>query len=250
MKIHIKEKIISGFWEALDWVYPPVCSGCGEPGYRLCADCQEKIVFRLDPRCKICDEKIPGNMGICIHCLENPPSFTALRCLTDYGGVVRECIHALKYQKNQSLGILFSDWLAALVRREDWFIDLVMPVPLSPQRLAERGYNQSASIARPLSAKLGVRYQPYAIKRIRNTRSQVGLTAEERRINVAGAFEAEPDIVQGKNVLVVDDVMTTGSTLESCAKSLKRAGAGEVYCLALAGYVKKNNLTNYDELLV
>jgi ComF family protein len=250
MKTPITEKIISGFWEALDWIYPPVCSGCGKPGYRLCADCQEKIEFRIGPRCKICGEKILSNMEICKRCQENPPSFTALRCLADYGGVIRECVHTLKYQKNQSLGEIFSGWLASLVRLEGWSVDLVMPVPLSPERLAERGYNQSASIARPLSAKLGVRYHPYAIKRIRNTRSQVGLSAEERRINVAGAFEAEPDIVCGRKVLVVDDVMTTGSTLESCAEGLKNAGAVEVYCLALAGYKKNDTLTNYGELLV
>jgi ComF family protein len=162
--------------------------------------------------------------------------------LSDYEGVIRECIHAIKYQKNQSLGLLFADMLADLVKKEGWEIDLISPVPLSQQRKAERGYNQAAHLAKPLAAKLGVTYHPYGLRRVRNTRSQVGLSADERHVNVKGAFEAIPEIVNGKRVLVVDDVMTTGSTLSACADALSKAGSLSIFCLALAGYPNKSKV--------
>lgn len=179
---------------------------------------------------------------MCLQCRVDPPIYTAIRCLSDYEGVIRECIHSLKYQKNQSLGFLFADMLADLVKKEAWEIDLISPVPLSHERKAERGYNQAAHLAKPLAAKLGITYLPYALRRVRNTRSQVGLSADERHVNVKGAFEAIPEIVNGKRVLVVDDVMTTGSTLSACADALFDAGSLSIFCLALAGYPNKRKV--------
>jgi ComF family protein len=164
-----------------------------------------------------------------------------MRTLADYEGVIRECVHALKYQKNQSLGYVFSQMLRDLLIKEGWELDMIIPVPLSPKRIVERGYNQAAQIARPLAAKLGVKYNPYGLRRIRNTRSQVGLSAQERRDNVAGAFEAVSDLVRRNRILVVDDVVTTGATLSACAEALRMAGADTVYCLTLAGYVEGNS---------
>lgn len=156
-----------------------------------------------------------------------------MRNLATYGGVMRDCIHALKYDSNQGMGEFFTDWLAALVVEAGWRVDLVMPVPLSAQRVNERGYNQAACLAKPLAARLGFRYHPFGIARIRDTRSQVGLSGAARRRNVAGAFTAVPEIVAGKKVLVIDDVMTTGSTMEACAIALREAGAEAVFCLTL-----------------
>jgi len=107
-------------------------------------------------------------------------------------------------------------------------------VPLSKQRLKERGYNQAAMLAKPLALGLGVPFQPKALQRRRNTRSQVGLSRKERRRNVAGAFWASPDWISGKAVVVVDDVATSGSTLDACAEALWRAGASNVFGLTLA----------------
>jgi ComF family protein len=115
-----------------------------------------------------------------------------------------------------------------------WTIELVVPVPMSPERASARGYNQAAQLARPIALYFGYPYLPQAVRKIRNTSSQVGLTLEQRRKNVAGAFAAQAELVSGKVVLVVDDVATSGATLNACAQTLKEAGAREVYCLTLA----------------
>ncbi len=241
--------IYKGFWSALDWIYPPVCAGCGAPGDRLCLDCQAKIDFITGNRCHICGRRVWGLMKVCETCQTKPPAYDAMRNLANYGGVVRECIHAIKYQNNQNLCDLFSDWLAKIVRDEGWQLDLVMPVPLSAQRKAQRGYNQSARIARPLARHLEIRYHPYGLKRIRDTRSQVGLSATERHHNVAGAFQGVPEIVSGKSVLLIDDVMTTGSTMEACTQALVEAGTQAVYCLTIARFsrrISRDNLTRHQ----
>ncbi len=169
-----------------------------------------------------------------------------MRNLALYEGVIRDCIHALKYQHNQGLGEYFSDWLANLARDAGWTPDLAMPVPLSAQRMAERGFNQAACLAKPLAAQLGVRYHPYGIRRVRDTPSQVGLSGEARRRNVAGAFQACGEVVAGKKVLIIDDVMTTGSTLKTCAEALREAGAGAVFCLTLGRFALREGVPNLN----
>jgi ComF family protein len=164
------------------------------------------------------------------------PTFDAARSLAVYGGVIRECIHSLKYKNNRSLGIYFAGLLLPIVRKEAWHIDIVVPVPLSKERLRERGYNQAAAVARPLALFLELPYQPFCLEQVRDTRSQVGLSAEERRINVINAFKAVPDLVHQKNILLVDDVKTTGATLSACASALKKAGSGKVFCITIARF--------------
>jgi len=154
--------------------------------------------------------------------------------LADYEGVIRECIHALKYENRLGFGWFFSKPLSEIVIKEGWQPDLISPVPLSQERMRERGYNQAAQIAKPLAARLGVQYNPYSLVRIRDTKSQVGLSANQRRINVSGAFEAKTELVSGKKVLIIDDVMTTGATMAACAQAIKKAGAKSAYGVVLA----------------
>jgi ComF family protein len=115
-----------------------------------------------------------------------------------------------------------------------WNVDVIAPVPLGLARLAQRGYNQSALVAKPLALALGVRYYPLALRRSRETHSQVGLSAVQRKENVKGAFEAKFNLVTGRSILVVDDVTTSGATLDACAAALFEAGARQVYGLTLA----------------
>ncbi len=119
-----------------------------------------------------------------------------------------------------------------------WAVDLVIPVPLSPGRSVERGYNQAALLARPLALFTGLDYRPKGLVRCRETRSQVGLSLSERRLNVAGAFQANPSMVSGRSVLSVDDVTTSGTTLQACAEALLAAGAKNVFALTLARAVQ------------
>jgi ComF family protein len=176
----------------------------------------------------------------CESCQLKPPPYTAMRSLAVYAGVIRDCIHALKYDNNRGLGEFCSGWLAALVKEEGWPPNLVVPVPLSAQRRVERGYNQAACIAKPLAAVLGLRYHPFGIERTRDTPSQVGLSGEARRQNVMGAFKALPEVVAGQRVLIIDDVRTTGSTLEACALALRDAGAREIFGLTLGRFAGRS----------
>lgn len=236
MEISLIEILYQAFWRALDWIYPPDCASCGIPGQNLCKECQSKIRFVSSGMKNTCDSTILLYSKSGGHEKRKIQTFNAVKMLALYEGVIRECIHELKYNNNRGLGELFSAWLADLVRKEGWDIDIVIPVALNPDRVRQRGYNQSAVIARPLAVRLHKPYTQYALERIRNTPTQVGLNAEERRHNVAGAFSAETDMVVGKNVLLVDDVLTTGATLEACTIALLQAGVSGVYCVTVAGF--------------
>ena len=120
------------------------------------------------------------------------------------------------------------------VRSLGWPIAMLIPVPLGKKRLKERGYNQVALVARPLAYQLGLRYEPGALAKARDTRSQVGLTISQRSENVQDAYQADSQVVKGKNVLIMDDVATTGSTISACTTALLSAGAQEVYVLTIA----------------
>ena len=230
-------------WSLLDWIYPPYCAVCGAPGMILCSDCQGNINFITGKVCDLCGTSINEHLDLCQTCRRQPPSYHAMRNLAYYEGVIRECVHGLKYENNRSLGQIFSEWLVLLVKKEAWQIDAVIPVPLSRVRLMERGYNQAAVIAHPLALLLKTTYLPDGLERIRDTRSQVGLTAAERHQNVIGAFAGVPELVQKKNILLVDDVMTTGATMESCTKALKTAGAEKVFCVTIARFRRSKNLS-------
>lgn len=232
----IKAKLFTGLWTALDWVYPPQCAVCGMPGYPLCLDCKNEINYITGKICPICGASIRQSALRCDDCMKRLPAFDAVRSLAFYGGVIRECIHSLKYENNRSLGKYFAQLLCPIISQEAWLINAVIPVPLSKERLKERGYNQAAAIAHPLALFLELPFQPYGLEQVRDTRSQVGLSAEERRMNVIGAFKAIPELVHHKNILLIDDVMTTGATLESCAQVLKEAGSEKVYCLTVARF--------------
>ncbi|MFH1523550.1 MAG: ComF family protein [Chloroflexota bacterium] len=151
-----------------------------------------------------------------------------------FEGPVRRALHTLKYRRNVALGDALASHLVEYVRELEWPVDLVVPVPLGRQRMTERGYNQMGLVARPLAAFQGWRYSPQTLTRVRETRSQVGLSAAERKENVADAFYANAVQVSGKNILVMDDVATTGATLASCADALMKSGARTVYALTLA----------------
>lgn len=240
--------LYKGFCEAIDWVYPPVCASCGEPGFHLCPQCQGKIQFLFDKNqinSSYNHQKMVKNNYM------NDLPDAVLRSMAVYDGVIRDAIHTMKYANNHGISHLFSNWLADMVKDEGWLLDLVIPVPLSTERVKERGYNQSALIARPVSILLGVPYSPYGLKRMRNTQSQVGLSAAERRANVAGAFEGVPEIISGKRVLLIDDVTTTGSTLEACVKALKKAGAGFIFCATVgAALLNDKHLSKLESVQV
>jgi ComF family protein len=142
-------------------------------------------------------------------------------------------VRAIKYGHNFFLARHLTGMLLSAMEGCDWQVDLITAVPLSPRHERSRGYNQAALLAQPLADLLKLPYLGKAIRRSRETRSQVNLNLAERQLNVSGAFSANPDLVRGRRVLIVDDVYTTGATLNECARALKDSGAKEVYALAL-----------------
>jgi ComF family protein len=140
----------------------------------------------------------------------------------------------MKYRGNVVFGESLAAQMADFVRSLYWPIDALIPVPLGKKRLKERGYNQVALVARPLAVQLRWMYAPEALRKTRETRSQVGLTISQRSENIREAYQAEAHVVKHKSVLIMDDVATTGSTIAACTAALLSAGAQEVYVLTIA----------------
>ena len=225
--------IQENFWKIIDWLYPPSCCSCEKIGKLVCDDCFSSLQTYGINVCKLCGEPLK-KPGICLRCQSHPPHFHKLRSLGYFTGPLRDAIHSLKYQRNLGLGDFFSIPLMQIVEREKWQIDLITAVPLNKNRLKERGFNQAEILAKPVARKMGILYSSNLIRRIKNTNSQVGLSLQERQNNVANAFIAIPDLVKSKNVLIIDDVATTGSTMDACAKALMDAGTKNVFALTLA----------------
>lgn len=221
------------FWTGLDWLYPPICGGCGERGVRWCQACQQNTRVISSPVCQTCGASLSSG-EVCGACEQAPPTYAGLRSWAIFAGPVRQALHRLKYARDIALGESLAGHLVEILAGLDWQIDLVAPVPLSAARLAERGYNQSALLARPLALAAGLPYRPGVLEKVRDTLSQVGLSRAGRWSNVRDAFRARRDLVQGKRVLVIDDVTTSGATLEACAQAFTAGGAARVFGLTLA----------------
>ncbi len=224
----------------LDLLFPPVCGGCDRHGERWCGECRQKVQILNGSICDVCG--LPQEKaGICNTCLDERPHFHALRAWAVFDDPVRKALHKLKYRRNISIGDTLAAEMLAFVLSLSWPIDIMVPIPLGYQRLKERGYNQVGMIAMPLALALGLDYLPEALRRQKETRSQVGLSREERKENLHAAFAAD-NKVKGKTVLIMDDVSTTGSTLSSSANALFLAGAKDVYALAVARALPHHSL--------
>lgn len=227
-------QLLHTFWMAVDWLYPPQCGGCQRPGIRWCADCEAKTeIIDHNLICPICGIPQAG-MHPCVECQANKPSYKAMRSWAVYQGAIRGAIRRMKYRSDMGLSETFAQYLSNLIVMLDWPIDFVTVVPLGQRRRKERGYNQADLLARSVALAINRPYQPAAIKRRRETRSQVGLSAIERHQNVQDAFAANPEIVCRKNILIVDDVTTTGATMNECSRACMEKNAKNVYGITIA----------------
>lgn len=208
---------------------PQDCLLCGAASddAPLCGPCRGELPG-LPRACPLC--AMPSSLGeTCGACLRHPPQFDMTVAAWRYAYPVDRLVQALKFHCRLALASFFAGELASIVERADVVdaVDLVIPMPLHPSRLAERGFNQAAEIARHLTGKPGTRLALQGASRVRRTLPQANLPLDERARNVRGAFACALDLT-GARVAVVDDVMTTGATLGELAKVLKRAGAARV----------------------
>lgn len=237
--------------QLMDLIYPPRCPVCGTfleedqvPGghadLRLCEPCFMAFSEIRSPFCPICRRPFGDGIQenhVCEDCLRKRPFFEAVGAPYLYEGRLMEAIHLFKYGGKthlaDSMGILLTSFAGRWLKRRDRL--LMMPIPLHPKRLRERGFNQSLLLARHVASRMGMELDYLSLRRVRYTLPQAGLKSEERRKNVRKAFELrDPGAVKGRTVILVDDVATTGSTLNECARILRRAGAEKVLCLVLA----------------
>lgn len=211
------------------------CALCGtESGSELlCAACTAELpaLYECCPQCAL---PFPGG-AVCGSCLNDPPHFDGTLALWRYEFPCDRLVQALKYRARLALAGFFASVLASRLLPG---VDLILPMPLHPRRLAERGFNQALEIARGLAQRLGEQVEPRAARRVKDTAPQTKLPYDERAKNVRGAFSCGLDL-SGKNVAVVDDVMTTGATLNELAWVLKRAGAARVENLVIARTVPR-----------
>lgn len=213
------------FSRVLSNLLPQDCLLCGSPSgdALLCPACDHDLPRLPAEVCPVCAEEVPGG-AICGACLATRPHFDATVAAFRYGFPADKLVQALKYQRRVATADFFANALLAGPRPD---AELIVPLPLHPARLAERGFNQSVEIARPLARALKLPIELHGCLRSRDTAPQASLPWKERRKNIRHAFECAIDL-SGKSVIVVDDVMTTGATLDEFARTLKAHGAVRV----------------------
>jgi ComF family protein len=219
---------------ALDLLFPRWCISCGREGDYICSSCRQLLSLITPPVCPRCGRPQSGGM-LCLACANWQAEIDGIRSPFIFDGVMRQAIHELKYRNLRALAIPLAKLL------HDYIIDnpvpgeVLVPVPLHRKRWRERGYNQSRLLARGLGKLTGLPVVDDCLVRQQHTPPQVrSASVDERRSNVAGVFTCRDERLQGKQVLLIDDVSTSGATLDACAGALKSAGATSVWGLVMA----------------
>ena len=216
-----------------DLLFPPRCVSCGHLGTLWCEPCQGRVARFADPRCPRCDLPAAGATRPCRDCVREPSALDAWRVVGPHAEPLRGAIHALKYERRTALAAPLAALLGERWQTAGIPVAGILPIPLHPNRLRERGFNQSELLATHAAARLRLPVRADLLQRERDTPHQVGLGRADRLVNVEGAFSAAPEVA-GQAWLLLDDVCTSGATLEASAQALLDAGAGAVYALTLA----------------
>ncbi len=230
---------------ALDIALPTLCVACREPvaGIGVCAACWTRLSFIERPYCPRLGTPFvydPGSGMLSMEAIANPPAYQRARAAVRYDDAAKGLVHALKYQDRTDLAPAMGRWMARAGSDLLDGADLLIPVPLHWRRGWSRRFNQSGTLARVIARQSGVPAAPDTLRRIRPTRQQVGLSRNDRARNVQGAFKVAAERasqVQGRRVILIDDVLTSGATVDACARVLLRAKAAQVDVLVFARVV-------------
>jgi ComF family protein len=234
------------FAGALDLALPPSCPGCRRPmgdDRGLCVDCWSQLQSIEEPWCERLGTPLAYDLGpgtLSAAAIADPPAFDRARSAVIYGGIAPDLVHAFKYADRTELAALFAAQMLRAGRELLVGCDAVVPIPLHRWRLFSRRFNQAALLARAIGRLSGAPVVPSLLERVRATRQQVGLSREARALNMRGVFQVprrKRVILSGLNIVLVDDVFTTGATLEAAARVLKRSGARRVDVLTFARVV-------------
>lgn len=221
----------------LDLLFPPHCIRCNISGQILCSACYGSIRLLTPPVCVHCYSPLVSGKA-CQKCAYRTLQFNGLRIVGTYQEPLRSYIHEFKYKGQTRLAQPLGTLLAQAYKHAGLVADMIIPVPLHPERQQQRGYNQAQLLAEVCSATLGIPLQASLLTRVHATMAQIHLPRSERQQNVAGAFllnpKSETKVLSKSNILLIDDICTTGATLEACAKPLFAAGADTVWGLVLA----------------
>ncbi len=228
----------------LDFALPARCAGCGQVTEEVgafCPPCWSKIEWLGNSGCKQCGLPLAGTeIDNCGRCLAQPPLLDRIRAAVAYDDLPRSIALKLKYGRKVALARTMARYMVPL--KGDWPENaVIVPVPLHRWRLWGRGFNQSALVAREVARRWGLHADATTLRRVRSTRPLKGLNQAERRKAVSGAFRASSNI-SGRTVILIDDVLTSGSTAEACAQALRRAGAGTVELICWARVVRPSQL--------
>ena len=221
------------FERLLDLLLPVRCGGCGQFGALYCERCRLRTHRLREPLCRRCGAEVEFAKARC-GCRDRLHALGRLRSAARYEGPLERAIHRFKYERRRPLAKPLAELLADRLAVDGPAGEFIAWVPLHPRRQWERGYNQSELLAAELARRFGLPSGPGRLLRTRDTRAQVGLDRRRRLLNVAGAFTWRGQDLGRRSVILIDDVATTGATLEACAQALRAAGAGVVTGLTVA----------------
>ncbi len=229
------------FTHILNYIYPPRCVSCSElmqENGKFCGSCWSQLNFITKPYCRICCFEFSFDPGegndICLKCNTTPPSYNFARSVLRFDEHSKKLIHNLKYHDSTFVATNFAKIIVNMYKHEISDADYIIPVPMHKWKRVFRLYNQAQILASEIMKEIGVKMLPDVLIKTKHTKSQTGLSKSQRQKNLKGSIIAKGSSVKGKKVILVDDVMTTGSTVDLCAAKLKKIGVKEVVVVCIA----------------